>query len=120
MIHFRILVAKFVTIYVGLLIALTWVVRLNWTALGVISLIFTVVGYVIGEWWALPHLHNLTLSLADFLFALLVIGWTGNWLYQMEWSLIHFSFFLAGAAFVALVEWGVHVYYRKKVLKRVF
>ncbi|PTX55332.1 uncharacterized protein DUF2512 [Melghirimyces profundicolus] len=118
MLHGKLLLVKFIATYLSLIIALGWVQNLNWLHLAVVSLVLTVVGYILGEVWILPHVNNTVLTLVDVVLALLVIGFVGNRLYAMDLTLTNLSFFLGAALFIAVVEWIIHAYVQKNVLKR--
>ncbi|WP_185955973.1 DUF2512 family protein [Melghirimyces algeriensis] len=116
--YFQILLIKFASIFLSLVVALGWVQNLNWIHLLVIGFLYSLVSYIVGEIILLPYVNNTILTLLDFVLSLMVITFVGNRLYGMDLTLINLSFFASAAIFIAVVEWVVHAYVQKNMLKR--
>ena len=111
--HVKALLIKGLTIILllYLVLGIDYDVSFLWT-LG-ISVVLGVLSYVAGDLFILPKYGNLMAMFADFVLTFLVV-WASLQLFSLDGSAIIAS--LISAAFIAVAEYGFHLYLSTHVL----
>lgn len=112
--HVEALVLKFIIVAVILELVLMSLTNLTFGRILFISLIVTVLAYLIGDMLILPHSNNTVATICDFILALFTVL-IFNYVYYN--ARITFWAALFSAAIIGVGEWFFHKYLVKRTIK---
>ncbi|WP_060679051.1 YndM family protein [Virgibacillus halodenitrificans] len=112
--HWKAVFMKFImcTGILGLVLGLFFGV--SFPNIFILSVLLTVVSYIVGDVYLLPRFENWGATLFDFILAFVAIYLLGSFLFEMEIPLVTAS--LVSSAFLAVGEYFFHKYMANQVL----